>query len=132
MHRWANRRGSRARPMAEECALADGMPNAFWAPLLRRPQGERRAQSPHPRWATATATTVGADQDMFRRASSNNALFVQIPGSRDQVIHDFAVNVGQTKIAAGVAECQLGVIKAQQVKNRGMQIMHVNFVLDRP
>src|SRR2546428_6414362 len=40
----------------------------------------------------------------------------------------FAGYVGEAKIAAGVAERQLFMIEAQQVKNGCVKIMHVNFI----
>ena len=50
------------------------------------------------------------------------------PMSGDDVVHDVAVDVGQTKIAARVAIGQLFVIEAEEVKNRGMEIVHMHRV----
>ena len=45
-------------------------------------------------------------------------------------MHHFAMHVGQTKIAAGIAVGQLQVIEAQQVQHRGVQVVQVDFVFD--
>jgi hypothetical protein len=46
--------------------------------------------------------------------------------SCQQLLHDFAVDIGQSEIAALEAERQPRVIEAQQVQNRGVQIVHVH------
>src|SRR5262249_35299780 len=53
------------------------------------------------------------------------------PWSGDDRRYDVAVNVSQAEIAAGVTVGQLLVIEPQQVQDRRVQIVHVNFVLDR-
>ena len=44
-------------------------------------------------------------------------------------MNDFAVDVGQAKVAALVTISQLLMINSEQMKNGGLQIMHVNGVL---
>ena len=43
---------------------------------------------------------------------------------------DIAGDVGQAEVAAGVAVGELRVVEAQQVQDRGVQIVDVNSVLD--
>lgn len=43
---------------------------------------------------------------------------------------DFAVDVGEAKIAAGMAEGEFFVVQAEQVKDGGVEIVHVEFVFD--
>ena len=45
---------------------------------------------------------------------------------------DMSVHVGEPKIAAARAECQTLVVDPHEIKNRGMQIVHVGFIFDRP
>jgi hypothetical protein len=41
-----------------------------------------------------------------------------------------AVDVGQSKVASGVAEGELLVIESEQVEDRGMEVVDVDFVFD--
>ena len=43
---------------------------------------------------------------------------------------DLAVDVGQPEVAAGVAIGQPGVIEAQQVEDRGVEVVDVDLVVD--
>ena len=52
--------------------------------------------------------------------------------SGNQFLHHFTVDVGEAKIPAGVAVGQSGVIKTEQVQNRGVQVVDVHLLLDRP
>ena len=47
---------------------------------------------------------------------------------REQISYDPAMDIGQTKIAASVAEGQPLMIKAENVKDCCMEVMHVNSV----
>ena len=49
---------------------------------------------------------------------------------REYVRHDLAMNVRQPKIATRVAEGKLLVVEPQEMQDRGVQVMHVNFVRD--
>ena len=51
--------------------------------------------------------------------------------SRQQRLHQFAVDVGQSKIASLETVGQFGVVEAQQVQQRCVQVVHVNSVLHR-
>src|SRR5690349_7412143 len=51
-------------------------------------------------------------------------------GSSQDVFHHAAGNVGQPKIAPAVAIRELLVVQSHLVQNRGVQIMHVNGILD--
>ena len=44
---------------------------------------------------------------------------------------DFAVNIGESKIATGVPIRQAGVIKAEQVQNCGMKVVDVYLLFHR-
>ncbi len=46
-------------------------------------------------------------------------------------MYDFAVHIGQSEIASRVAVCQLLVIKAHEMQNRRVQVMHVDSIFDR-
>ena len=48
----------------------------------------------------------------------------------DDVVHDFAVHIGQSIIATAVAIGELLVIKTHEMQYRGVQIMHVHSILD--
>src|SRR5258708_40371130 len=48
--------------------------------------------------------------------------------SRQQLIHQFPVHVGEPEIAAMEAEGELGVNEAEQVQKRGMQVVDVDAV----
>ena len=48
-----------------------------------------------------------------------------------QGFHDLAMNVGEAKVATGIPVGQLFVIKSQQMKDGGLEIVNVDFVLDR-
>ena len=43
---------------------------------------------------------------------------------------DFAVDVGEAEVAAGVAEGEFFVVQAEQVEDGGVEIVHVEFVFD--
>ena len=47
-----------------------------------------------------------------------------------QVFYDFALYVGQPKVTSLVFEGQLGVVDAEDVKDRRLQVVDVNWVLD--
>src|SRR4051794_7926265 len=46
--------------------------------------------------------------------------------SRQDVSDDLAVDVGQAEVAARVAEGQLLVVEAEQVQDRGMEVVHAH------
>ena len=50
--------------------------------------------------------------------------------SRQNVAHNFACHIGQPEIAAGVAVGELGVVEAQEMEDRGVEVVDVNRVLD--
>src|SRR5262245_13985561 len=52
-------------------------------------------------------------------------------GSHQQFMENFTVHVGEAEVAAGVAEGQAGVIEAEKVQDRGVQVVDANHVLDR-
>jgi hypothetical protein len=52
--------------------------------------------------------------------------------SSNQFVYHFAIYVGEARIPAGVAVGQPSVIKAEQVQNRGVQVVDVDLLLDRP
>ena len=52
--------------------------------------------------------------------------------SGNQFVHNFTVHVGEAKIPAGVAVGQPGVIKTEQMQDRGVQVVDVDLPLDRP
>ena len=49
----------------------------------------------------------------------------------DQFFDDFAVNVGEAEVASLETVSQLGMIEAEQVQDRGVQVMDVDFVCSR-
>ena len=51
--------------------------------------------------------------------------------SGDNILDDLAIHVRQPEIAAGVAVGQPGVIQAQQVQDRRVQVVDVDLVFDR-
>ena len=51
--------------------------------------------------------------------------------SRDQLPNDTAIDISEAEIAAGMPEGELFVIEAQELQNRGVQIVDMHFVLDR-
>src|SRR5579859_7458284 len=51
-------------------------------------------------------------------------------GSRHNLRHDAAFHVGQTEVAAGVAEGQPLVIEAEQMQDGRVQVAHVHRLLD--
>src|SRR5690242_14904199 len=46
------------------------------------------------------------------------------------LLHNFAFNVGQAKIAAAEAIREARVIEPQEVQNRGVQVVHADLVFD--
>ena len=46
-------------------------------------------------------------------------------------MHNATVDVGQAKVTAGMAEGQLLMVEAEQVQQRGVEIVHVHPVLHR-
>ena len=50
--------------------------------------------------------------------------------SGDQVLDDLAVHVGQAEVSAGVAVGELFVVEAEEVEDRGVQVVDVHLVLD--
>ena len=50
---------------------------------------------------------------------------------RQNVFNDLPVNVGQAEVTPGIAIGQALVIKPQQMKQSGVEIVHVDLVLDR-
>ena len=46
-------------------------------------------------------------------------------------MHDFAGDVGQAVVAAGIAECQFLMVDAHQVQKRRVQVVNMHFVFDR-
>ena len=50
--------------------------------------------------------------------------------SRQQLVHDFALNVGKTKISPHVPVGQSLVIQAQAMQDGGMQVVDVDPVFD--
>src|ERR1019366_7334498 len=52
--------------------------------------------------------------------------------SGNQFVHHFTAHVGEAKIPAGVAVGQPGVIETEQVQNRGVQVVDVDLLFDRP
>ena len=51
-------------------------------------------------------------------------------GSRHHLLDHLAVDVGQAEVAAGVAVGELLVVEAEQVQDRGVQVVDVDLVLD--
>ena len=51
---------------------------------------------------------------------------------RQDVPHNLAVHVGQAEVSAGVAVGEPGVVEAQQVQDRGVQVVDVDGFLDGP
>ena len=49
-------------------------------------------------------------------------------GLRQQLRHHVSMHVGQAEIAALEAVGQLGVVEAEQVQDRGVQVVGVDFV----
>ena len=47
------------------------------------------------------------------------------------VVHDSAVNIGQAKVASRMSERESLMIHAQQMQERGMQVVVMDLVLDR-
>jgi len=56
---------------------------------------------------------------------------IPLPGSRDDVVSHFAVDVGQAEVASAVAVYESFVIQTEQVKHRCMQIVQMHLVFDR-
>ena len=52
-------------------------------------------------------------------------------GSGDDVMNDVAFDIGQAEVAAGVAVGEAFVIEAEQVQDRGVQVVNVDLVLGR-
>ena len=51
-------------------------------------------------------------------------------GSRQDLPHHLAMHIGQPEVAAGVAVGEPGVVEAEQVQDRGVQVVDVHGVLD--
>ena len=54
----------------------------------------------------------------------------QIITSRQDVLHDMAVDVGEAEVSAGVAVGELFVIETHEVENGGVEVVDVDFVFD--
>src|SRR4051812_29889815 len=48
------------------------------------------------------------------------------------LLDDAAADVGQAEVAAGVAVGQFLVVQAEQIKNRSVEVVNVDLVLDGP
>ena len=46
-------------------------------------------------------------------------------------MHHVPVHIGQTEVAAFVTESELFVVHAEEVQDSGVEVMHVNLLLDR-
>lgn len=46
-------------------------------------------------------------------------------------MNNMTMHVRQAEVTAGVAECKSFVVEAQQMQDRGMQVVHVNSLFDR-
>jgi len=52
--------------------------------------------------------------------------------SGNQFLHHFTVHVGEAKIPLAGDRSGLVVVKTEQVQNRGVQVVDVDLLLDRP
>src|SRR5262245_65630377 len=75
-------------------------------------------------------TVAQASSYVLFKRTSEDACATQ-PISGDQLPHHAPVHVGQPEVAAGVTVCELFVIEAQEVQDRGVQVVDVDAVLDR-
>ena len=53
-----------------------------------------------------------------------------VVASGDDLVHDFAINVGQAEVAAGVAVGELLVIESQEPKDRRVEVVDVDRLFD--
>ena len=53
-----------------------------------------------------------------------------LPGLRDDVVDDVAVDVGEAEVAAGVAVSEFFVVEAEQVQNGGVEVVDVDYFFD--
>ena len=51
--------------------------------------------------------------------------------SGEDIVDDFSVNVGQAKVSTRVSVGELQVIESEQVEHGGVEVVEVNFILDR-
>jgi hypothetical protein len=66
--------------------------------------------------------------------SANNtqrARFGEYAELGNDIFHHMAGHVGQSKVAASVSMCESQVIEPQQMQNRSVQVVYVDFVLGR-
>src|SRR5215469_17347721 len=52
--------------------------------------------------------------------------------SGKDLAHDLAVDVGEAEVAAGIAVGEPGVVEAEQVQDRRMEVVDVDGLLDGP
>ena len=64
-------------------------------------------------------------------AEPNIGRYIASPVSGQNFLYNLSMDIGQTEISTCITVCQLFVIKSQQVQQRGVQIVHVDLVLDR-
>src|SRR6266516_2798617 len=73
---------------------------------------------------------TGALKGSICPAAGNRCLMTRdVFDSRQNVSYDVAFDVGQAKIAAGVAVREALVVEAEEVQNRGVQVVDVDLVL---
>ena len=80
-------------------------------------------------WRDATDGTERPQPDIRCKLRLLEAGFATL--SRQDRLHHFAVDIRESHIAPGKANRQFFVVDAEQVEHGGVQIMNVNFVLDR-
>ena len=106
---------------ADGTALPTVVPPAKLGPpprRLRQPAAGRRREAGRPRRSRPTRST--------RRSSTRRSG----RPSRQQLLDDVAMNAGQPHVEALRAERQLRVVEAEQVQQRGVQVVDVDLVLD--
>src|SRR2546428_3523516 len=78
-----------------------------------------------PRWVLCGSFCLAVDDGSTKPQRSQRGT------SGQNCLHHLPVDIGQTKVAPGVAISEFFVVEAEQMKNRGVQVMNVNRVLHR-
>src|SRR5260221_1908152 len=139
--------GARSPPTSSKTA-GWSMSAAAPAPARRRATTStgRRLKAPttaagrwrwSPRWSAShdKKNPQSAQRSLRKQYSSRRALrsprFFRVVSLRDDVVDHGAGDIGQAEVPAAVAIGQLGVIDAEQVQNRRVQVVDVDRLIHR-
>ena len=101
-----------------------------WHPFIAKPPCHKPIYCPCDADCTAIRPRLLSHGETATDQSPSTTVPRAVYASRQQLRHHLAMHVGQPEIAALETVGQLGVIEAEQVQQRGVQVVDVNAILD--